>query len=569
MLDAAVVAAFKDQRTRLEKLRDDVDSNRLLIPLGLCGAKSEDAFNRFVQNWNKPANGLTLRSFCPTGAYTEVVEHESQQMWNLLLPFNWNSYCRKDGWHMVLSRSWMMTGGTSTSQSIVERNDHALARYREIERELSRLIEHPPFNSGGWTSTLFDMAFEGKLAGISLKKEFYVTYSDDGRAKDDIEESDHWFAVIPNAAHYSIRAIDRLIANGFDDFSSKPTVQVQLKPSAHSSSMVQTPLKPMSSWTNTLILPWTFTGRVEADSKDFTASLKRIATALGNVDGRRSTPRFNDEVFLRSDLAVILEESERIAGVRPSDFARFRRCSPGLVRLPWKTYGCWHEAAHDVSLRSFLWVSNCKNPYTERQSRTRDQIEALTDIPRKCRIAARLASRFHANLLRAWEFNDVDWSEVISGLNWEADHVEHPTQSDKAIPTGDLETPVVTATGGQTTSPVNGASRWNQSSWDPKFNRVAKRWATMRTMQKTVLGLILESNGEILLSALANDSQVNWLAPYTDAWQSIKQRINDKLLGTGWMLETPSNKATLVKRRRKRDSKSTAKRQGNDRQKSS
>lgn len=231
MLDAAIWTAIKDQRTRLEKLRDDVESNGLVIPLGLCAVKSKEAFDRFLCFWNEGTHRLILDPFTGSPAYTELVEHEWKQMWNLILPWELESNFRRNGWLTVLSRNWMMADCTSATGPMFERNRHAFARYCVIERELTRQSNQIGFNNDCWTSGLFTLALEGKLAGISLKKEFFVEW-EDGRPKDDIEESEHWFAVIPNAAHYSIRAIDWLIDN-FEPRITLPRPSFQRNTSAN------------------------------------------------------------------------------------------------------------------------------------------------------------------------------------------------------------------------------------------------------------------------------------------------------------------------------------------------
>lgn len=213
MLDAAILTAFKDQRARLEKLRDDVESNGLMIPGGIVAAKSQEPLDEFLRMWFESKTGVILNSYCGSCSYTDIAKYEHDHFWLLLSqrtgfghPTIRHDDVQVDGWHMFFSREWR-TGASDDSR--ISDNERARSRYHNIAKELTELLvscRYPfPFERNSWTSALFGLALDGHLIGKPLRKDFF-------RDKQ-LNVKDCWLAIIPNLADYSIAAIDWLIAN--------------------------------------------------------------------------------------------------------------------------------------------------------------------------------------------------------------------------------------------------------------------------------------------------------------------------------------------------------------------
>lgn len=70
---------------------------------------------------------------------------------------------------------------------------------------------------------------------------------------------------------------------------------------------------------------------------------------------------------------------------------------------------------------------------------------------------------------------------------------------------------------------------------------------SLKGIERRVVELVSEKEGECKLSDLAADSGIGWNAPYDDAWNSARKRINKKLktAGLSWRLGRSDNAARL------------------------
>src|SRR5262249_11061056 len=75
----------------------------------------------------------------------------------------------------------------------------------------------------------------------------------------------------------------------------------------------------------------------------------------------------------------------------------------------------------------------------------------------------------------------------------------------------------------------------------------------LKGIERRIIELLCERRGECKLSDLAGDAGIGWNAPYDDAWNSARKRINRKLKrdGLSWRLSRSDNAARLTRIGRK------------------
>lgn len=76
---------------------------------------------------------------------------------------------------------------------------------------------------------------------------------------------------------------------------------------------------------------------------------------------------------------------------------------------------------------------------------------------------------------------------------------------------------------------------------------VLSKWVAdnLKGKQRRVMELLIEHNGRLPIVDLATDSGVGWTAPYDEAWNSIRSKLNAKLHKIGWRTSRHSNEARL------------------------
>ncbi len=135
-------------------------------------------------------------------------------------------------------------------------------------------------------------------------------------------------------------------------------------------------------------------------------------------------------------------------------------------------------------------------------------------------------------------------SERILEGNWKPADFE-PIIAGYLQNLADRKQPVESTTESKLSKPTSGKETASSEPGGEPGDLLGLVRQSMKGKQRRVVELVIEAGGNCELSRIALDAEIDWKAPYEDAWESCRQAVNKKLKPYGYKLERHANSAKL------------------------